>query len=68
MYFRRFCIGVQKEALSLILEMGKLHQRDVLEYILSAKQIKIIFEQSSGLACLVDKVLPMLFGEVFQVR
>jgi hypothetical protein len=48
--------------------MGKLHQRDVQEYLLCAKQIKIIFEQSSGLACLVDKVLPLLFGDVFQVR
>jgi hypothetical protein len=47
--------------------MGELCERDVKEYIVSAKQIKIIFVQSSGLICLMEKVLPMLFGEVFQV-
>lgn len=67
-YFRRFGTGVPKGAVSLTLEMGKLHQSDVQEYLLSVKQIKIIFGQSSGLTCLLDKVLPLLFGEVFQVR
>jgi hypothetical protein len=47
--------------------MGELHQRDIQEYLVSAKQVKIIFKQSSDLACLIDKVLPVLFGEVFQV-
>jgi hypothetical protein len=51
----------------VILEMGELHERDVKEYLMSAKQIKIIFEKSSDLICLVDKALPVLFGEVFQV-
>jgi hypothetical protein len=53
--------------ISLILEMGELHERDVKEYLMYAKQIRIIFEQSSGLICLMDEVLPVLFGEVFQV-
>jgi hypothetical protein len=63
-YFRVGGIGSK---ISLILEMGELHERDVKEYLVSAKQIKIIFEQSSGVICLMDKVLPVLFGEVFQV-
>jgi hypothetical protein len=66
MYFR---VGGIKSKISqiLILEMEELHERDVKKYIVSAKQIKIIFEQSSGLICLMEKVLPMLFGEVFKV-
>jgi hypothetical protein len=52
---------------NLILEMGELHEKDVKEYIVSAKQIKIKFDHSSGLTCLMDKVLPVLFGEAFQV-
>jgi hypothetical protein len=66
MYFR---VGGIKSKVSqtLILEMGELYERDVKDYILSAKQIKIIFVQSSGLICLMEKILPMLFGEVFQV-
>jgi hypothetical protein len=63
-YFRA---GGIASKISLILEMGELCEGDVKEYFASAKQIKIIFEQSSDLICLVDKVLPKLFGEVFQV-
>lgn len=68
MFFRKFGVHVPKGALILILEMGKICQSDAQQYLLSAKQIKIIFEESSGLDFLADKVLPMLFDEVFQVR
>jgi hypothetical protein len=63
-YFR---VGGIASKISLILEMGELCERDVKEYLKSAKQIRIIFQQSSGLVCLMDEVLPLLFGEVFQV-
>jgi hypothetical protein len=64
---RRLGLIKQKGAQSLILEMGDLWRKDIHECLVSVKQIKIIFEQSSGLESLTEKVLPALFGEVFQV-
>lgn len=66
-YFRRLGVVTPKVAQSLILEVGGLQGKDVQECLVSVKEIKIIFEQSSGLISLTEKVLPTLFGEVFQV-
>ncbi|KAJ4441439.1 hypothetical protein ANN_11294 [Periplaneta americana] len=50
---------------TLILEMGNINQKDAHQFLLSARRVMIIFEQSSTMQSLVDKVLPSLFGEIF---
>jgi hypothetical protein len=65
--FRRLGVVTPKVAQSLIMEMGELRRKDIQECLVAVKQIKIIFEQSSGLVSLTEKVLPALFGEAFQV-